>query len=94
MEITAIRAFVNNHPEGVRIRIVDGKEYIVPHRDYLGFTPTDTVPVSPPRRFATSFYVTEKGISWLENSMLVLEVLPLNEGEPTRNHPETTPNNN
>lgn len=77
MEISALRQFVSDHPEGVVIRMVDGKEYTIPHRDYIWFTPGYGQPESRVGRYATSFYVSEDGTGRLVNALLVAEVLPL-----------------
>lgn len=77
MDIRAIREFVNSHAEGVRIRMVDGTEYDVPHRDYIWFTPATEMPETKVGRFATSFYVSVEGVGRLVNALLVAAVEPL-----------------
>jgi len=74
MELEAIRNFVQTHPEGIVIRMVDGTRYTIPHRDYLSFgAPKKTLS-------GTSFVLYETGdISSMRllNALLVAEVLPL-----------------
>lgn len=74
MNIIAIREFVNDHPQGVVIRMVDGREYTIPHRDYVWFTPSSG---KLGAAFATSFYVAHEGVGRLVNAFLVAEVQPL-----------------
>ena len=74
MNIAAIREFVNDNPNGVLIRMIDGTEYEIPHRDYVWFTPSSG---RQGTMFATSFYVAYKGVGRLVNALLIAEVLPL-----------------
>jgi len=77
MDARVLKQFVNDHPEGVRIRMVDGTEYVVPHRDFIWFTPAYGLSDAKAGRFATCFYVAEEGIGRLVNAGLVTEVVPL-----------------
>lgn len=77
MDANALRQFVSDHPEGVVLRMVDGKEYRIPHRDYVWFTPAYGQPESRVGRFSTSFYVSEEGVGKLVNPVLVAEVMPI-----------------
>jgi len=74
MNIEAIRAFVHEHPDGVRLRMIDGREFDIPHRDYSAFGP----PRTPGRPPATSFVLwdTEGGFRLL-HALLVSEVVPI-----------------
>lgn len=76
MDIKALRAFIQDHPEGVCIRMIDGTEYRLPHRDYAWFTPGSN---GSGGRYATSFWLhdPEKDETRLINAMLVKEVIPL-----------------
>ncbi|MBL8874684.1 MAG: hypothetical protein JNM86_02680 [Phycisphaerae bacterium] len=76
MELKAIREFVNDHPEGVIIRMVNGTEYEIPHRDYVWFVPTGGND-GKANRMATSFYISHEEVGRLVNSLLVLEIVPL-----------------
>jgi hypothetical protein len=77
VDLNSLKDFVNNHPEGVRIRMADGTKYTVPHRDYIWFTPGYGQSEARVGRFATSFYVSDKGVARLVNALLVAEVMPL-----------------
>lgn len=77
MEIRAIREFISTHPAGVTIRMVDGTEYAIPHRDWVWFTPATEMSESKVGRFATSFYVSVNGVGRLINALLVAEVVPI-----------------
>jgi hypothetical protein len=74
MDIASIREFVNDHLNGVLIRMVDGTEYKNPHRDYVWFTPSSGKAGS---RFAPSFYIDRGGVGRLVNAPLVAQVVPL-----------------
>lgn len=39
MELDAIRKFVQDHPDVVPIRMVDGRTHPIPHRDWIAFGP-------------------------------------------------------
>ena len=80
MEARALKAFVNDHPNGVVIRMVDGREYQVPHRDFVWFTPGFGESDGRTNRLSTSFYVAEEGVGRLVNALLVAEVVPMNGG--------------
>ena len=76
MDIKALRAFVHDHADGVVIRMIDGTDYQLPHRDYVWFTPAaGTSGV----RYGSSFWLhdPEKDETRLINAMLVKEVAPL-----------------
>lgn len=79
MDTAALRTFVNEHPEGVVIRMVDGKMYRIPHRDYIWFTPSFGQPESKVGRYSTAFWLfdVDEETNRLVNSMLVLDVSPL-----------------
>lgn len=89
MNISAIREFVNTHPEGILIRMVDGTKYEIPHRDFVWFTPYSGDPAS---RFATSFYVAYEGVGRLVNALLVAEVTPLARNGHDGKQPDTGTN--
>ena len=75
MDITAIRDFVNEHPDGVEFVMIDGTSFKIPHRDYIWFTPAGSSSAGgPPRRFATSFYLNIEGRTRLINALLVKQV--------------------
>lgn len=76
MELKAIREFVNDHPEGVIIRMVNGMEYEIPHRDYVWFVPTGGTD-GKASRVATSFYISHDEVGRLVNALLVAEIVPM-----------------
>jgi hypothetical protein len=75
MDLNSLKDFVNSHPGGVRIRMVDGTKYSLPHRDYIWFTPGQGD--SRVSRNATSFYLSDNGVARLVNALLIAEVSPL-----------------
>jgi hypothetical protein len=79
MDAEALRTYVNEHPEGVVIRMVDGKVYRIPHRDYVWFTPSFGQPESRVGRYSTAFWLhdIEEATNRLVNAMLVRDVTPL-----------------
>ncbi len=78
MDLEAIRQFLHEHPDGVKIRMVTGKEYLIPHRDYIWLGPPRTTPESRKSMHRTSFVVHEPPEleMRLVNAMLVAEILP------------------
>jgi len=74
MDIHAIRDFVNEHPDGVEIAMIDGTPYKLPHRDYIWFTPSAPARSGPPKRLASSFYVNTDGTTRLVNALIVEHV--------------------
>lgn len=85
MELKAIREFVNNHPEGVLIRMVNGTEYEIPHRDYVWFVPTGGGD-GKANRVATSFYVSHDEVGRLVNALLVAEIVPMKRNGHGKSH--------
>lgn len=79
MDPRALRDFVNNHPDGVVIRMVDGHEYRVPHRDFVWFTPTFGTGPARAGGLTTSFWLhdAEHDETRLINALVVREVSPL-----------------
>ncbi len=79
MDANAVRAMVNEHPDGVEIRMIDGTVYVVPHRDYVWFTPLYGQPEARAGRYATSFWLhdSKADTARLVNSMLVADITPL-----------------
>jgi len=75
MEIRRIRQFVHDHPEGVKIAMVNGVEYILPHRDYITFSPEEAG-TGTPTRAGTSFYIWQNDELRLVNALLVSEIMP------------------
>ncbi|MFM9957570.1 MAG: hypothetical protein ACKVZJ_05820 [Phycisphaerales bacterium] len=76
MDLGSVRHIVNDNPQGVIIRMIDGTEYRLPHRDYitLGSPPAER---SPRSAHKTSF-VIELDDGWhLVNALLVKEIVPL-----------------
>ena len=77
MDARAMKEYVNDHPEGVLIRMVDGREFAVPHRDFIWFTPSYGQPETKVGRYSTAFYVAHEGVGRMLNALLVAEVAPL-----------------
>ncbi len=79
MDIKALRDFINEHPDGVIIRMIDGAEYTLPHRDYVWFTPAIGRSDERAGRFATAFWLhdTAEDSTRLVNALLVKDVTPL-----------------
>jgi len=78
MDVAAIRRYVNDNPDGILIRMVDGTEYPVPHRDWVWFTPTILPHEDKPSRPSnTSFWIAHEGYGKLINALLVKELVPL-----------------
>ncbi|HYE61326.1 MAG TPA: hypothetical protein VD997_04965 [Phycisphaerales bacterium] len=82
MDVAAIRRFVYEHPQGVVIRMIDGTEYQIPHRDWVWFTPAirpdEEKPSNPSK---TSFYIAFEGYPKMINALLVKEVYPMQRNE-------------
>ncbi len=76
MDLASVRQIITDHPEGVIVRMTDGSEYRVPHRDYVNFgpTPEQRSPRSPHR---TSFFIWKDDVAHLVNALLVKEIVPL-----------------
>lgn len=81
MDTNAIRLQVSEHPQGVVIRMIDGSECHIPHRDYIWFTPSFGSPESR-SRMATSFWLhdAKSEETRLVNAMLVKELVPMKAG--------------
>lgn len=80
MNLESIRDYLDQHPEGVLVRMIDGTEYRVPHRDYASFGPLGESKVTPRGRNATSFIVYDVNNDLrmkLVNALLVKEVVPM-----------------
>lgn len=77
MDIRALRGFINTHPDGVILRMVDGAEYPVPHRDWVWFTPPTQSSTGKSVQFPSSFYLAVDGVGRLVNALLVAEVIPI-----------------
>ncbi len=77
MNANDIRQFINDHPDGVVIRMIDGTKYKVPHRDYVWLTPAFGGRESRFGRYATAFGVyQDEELRWV-NCLLVAEITPL-----------------
>lgn len=77
MNANDIRQIINDHPEGVTIKMVDGTKYAVPHRDWVWLTPAFGGSESRFGRFATCFGVYhDDALRWV-NSLLVVEITPM-----------------
>ncbi len=76
MDTRAVKAFVNDNPDGVVIRMVDGTTYRVPHRDYIWFTPAFGEPESRVGRLGTAFWLhdIDRQDTKLVNSLLIKSI--------------------
>lgn len=88
MDIKALRDSVGEHPESAVIRMADGTEYRLPHRDDIWFTPHSETSRSG---YATSFWLhdPEKDVTRLVNAMLVKVVSPLRRNGGAEQHGRT-----
>jgi hypothetical protein len=80
MELEAIRRFVQDHPDGVVIRMIDGERLVAPHRDFISFGAPKELLSGRQAVRGTSFLFFETGAvasMRLVNAMLVKDVLPL-----------------
>ncbi len=77
MDLESIRQFVQQNPEGVVVRMVDGRVYEIPHRDYITFGPERTTASARRGPHATTFIVWEGDAFFLVNALLVAEVSAL-----------------
>lgn len=77
MNANDIRRIINEHPEGVLIKMVDGTKYKVPHRDWVWLTPAFGGEESRFGRFSSCFGVYDgDSLRWV-NSLLVAEISPM-----------------
>ncbi|MBY0312524.1 MAG: hypothetical protein K2W85_10670 [Phycisphaerales bacterium] len=79
MDAKAIRTFIEEHPGGIAVLMIDGTVYRVPGRDWLWLTPDFSGATTKSPRPATSFYLFDEDAGHLRlvNSMLVKELQPL-----------------
>lgn len=82
MELEAIRKYMQDHPEGMRIRMADGTKYDIPHRDWVSFGPPQKTITGKEIVKGTSFLIFEEagvGVTSMKllNAPLVVELLPL-----------------
>lgn len=78
MDAKAIRAFIDEHPEGVTVRMIDGTVYHVPGRDWVWLTPEFPGSGARAARTSTAFYLFDDQAGHLKliNAMLVKELEP------------------
>ena len=76
MDARAVRTFIDEHPDGVAIHMIDGTMYAVPGRDWLWLTPDFPGSGAKTTRTTTSFYLfdEEAGHLRLVNALLVREL--------------------
>lgn len=76
MDLGSVRHIVNGNPQGVIIRMIDGTEYRLPHRDYitLGAPPEEK---SQRSAHKTVFVIELDDGFHLVNALLVKEIVPL-----------------
>lgn len=80
MDIERIRKFLHEHPAGIAIRMVNGTEYRIPHRDYITFGPLREKSDGERVAVGSTFLVFENdGFESMKlvNALLVSEVVPL-----------------
>jgi hypothetical protein len=80
MELEVIHKFVQDHPQGIVICMIDGERIKIPHRDFITFGPTKESSAGKRVAKGTTFIVFE-GDSLasmrLLNALLVKDVRPL-----------------
>lgn len=89
MELEAIRKFVQDHPEGAVISMIDGTRYRIPHRDYVSFGAPKEMLSGKKAITGTSFLVFETGevaSMRLVNALLVKDVYPLDRSNGNGSH--------
>jgi hypothetical protein len=88
MELESIRKFVQDHPDGVVIRMVDGTTYQIPQSDWISFGPPAKTLSGKQLLRGTSFVVYEEpgGVFGMRlmNAMLVKEVVPMRKSGHTK----------
>jgi hypothetical protein len=79
VDAKALRLYVERHPGGVVIHMIDGTSYEIPHRDYIWFTPAFGDADSKVQRPGTSFWIADAASEEyrLVNALLVRDVVPL-----------------
>ena len=82
MELEAIRKYMQDHPDGMKIRMADGTTYDIPHRDWVSFGPPQKTITGKEMIKGTSFMIFEEaGVGMtamkLLNALLVIELSPL-----------------
>lgn len=77
MDTKTLKEFVNAHPDGVVIRLIDGTRYEIPHRDFIWFTPMFGDSEGRGGRYATSFWISHDSSFKMVNALLVADVTPL-----------------
>lgn len=79
MDIAALKKFVSEQTGGVLIRLVNGHEYKIRHRDFIVFNPNAD---EAARRATSSFIVWEPDGPVLINALIVAQVKPLDGDAP------------
>jgi hypothetical protein len=81
MELESIRKFVQDHPDGVLIRMIDGTVYPIPHRDWISFGPPVKSAAGRDVVRGTPFIIYEEpgGVFGMRlvNAMMVADVSPM-----------------
>ena len=80
MELDVIYKFVQDHPGGIVICMIDGERIKIPHRDFISFGPTKEMLSGRRIVKGTSFLIFEgSGAASMRllNAMLVKDVQPL-----------------
>jgi len=79
VELEAIRKYMHEHPSGIQIKLVDGRLYRIPHRDYVFFGPPRETLSAKRGVHGTSFFVFDEEIETMKlvNALLVIHVEPL-----------------
>lgn len=77
MNANDVRRFIDEHPQGIVIKMVDGTKYRVPHRDWVWMTPAFGGAESRFGRYATSLGVYhDEALRWI-NCLLISEMTPI-----------------
>ncbi len=77
MKASDVREFIETHPEGVTIRMIDGSKYKVPNREWVWLIPPFGGSRSRFGKYATLFGVYhDDALRWVDSS-LVDDIVPL-----------------
>ncbi len=79
MDAKSVRMMVNENTKGVLIRMIDGTEFHIPHRDYVWFTPNFEGGETRLSRPSTSFWLhdAKSRETRLINALMIKEIVPL-----------------
>jgi hypothetical protein len=86
MDAKALKLYCDRQAGGVIIRMIDGTEYRIPHRDYVWFTPGFGEAEKRAGRSGTSFWIADTNTEEyrIVNALLVKEVVALPPGRASK----------